>query len=439
MVALTVAALAASMAYAQDSAGPLRFLKPSIDDVPPPAEAAEQAAPTARGAVPPTETALEPEPQPEAQSPASPSEMRAPPPVAEGEAASEPGTSSGTTGALPQAAASAPPDEPGLEAAGAAGGSVDDGYAPEAEAPQEPAPPGPLRFGVIAGRDIMATLAAVEPVTQDLERLLGRPVEILPMSSHQAMVDAQVQHRIDGGFYAAAAYALAETQCRCLEPLAAPAASDGTSAYHAVIVARRSSAISSAAGLEGRTVAAGAADSVGGRGMQLAGLMAEGIDPRGFGSVIDAGSAADAVRLMLSGGADAAFAWSSLFGDLEHGYSRGTLADLVASGEITMQDVAIIWRSLKVAHGPVAVMKSMSDADKQAMEAYLLDLANHNPRAYDAINPYYEGGYVAVEPADYEGLKVLTGEAVEALRLPGAPTAAGLPVPAAGGLPARPR
>ena len=132
-------------------------------------------------------------------------------------------------------------------------------------------------------------MAALEPMSLQLGQALGRRVEMLPMSSYSTMVEAQSTWRIDGGFYSASAYAAAQERCGCLEPIAAPAAADGTVAYRAIVVARRNSGISAAAGLDGKTVAVGAADSVAARLMQKAGLAEEGIDAERFGSVREYG------------------------------------------------------------------------------------------------------------------------------------------------------
>ena len=135
-------------------------------------------------------------------------------------------------------------------------------------------------------------MALVGPIADDLGNLLERPVEFLPFPSYAAMIDAQVERRIDGGFFSAAAFALADARCGCLEPLVAPRAFDGTLAYHAIIVARAGSGIASVADLAGKSVAVGAQDSLGARRMQLAGLMAEGVDPAAtFGAVVETDSA----------------------------------------------------------------------------------------------------------------------------------------------------
>jgi phosphonate transport system substrate-binding protein len=299
------------------------------------------------------------------------------------------------TGEMPPAVESVEPDTRRAE--------------PREEAPQ------PLRLAVLAGRDPSAILRALLPVSESLAAEIGRPVEFLPVATFGAMIDAQVQRRIDGGFYSAAAFAVAEEECRCLEPLVAAASGDGTAAYHAIIVTRRGSGIDSVDDLAGRTVATGSADSIGSRRMQLAGLLAEGADPGDY-RLRMVQSAEQAVRLVLEGSAAAAFAWSSLEGDREAGYSRGTLSDMVARGEMVMNDVEVIWRSAPVAHGPFAVLRTLADEEKSALEDYLLDLEEMEPVAYDRLNPLYEGGYVAVEPENYAGLAVLATQEVDAVQ-----------------------
>jgi phosphonate transport system substrate-binding protein len=319
--------------------------------------------------------------------------------------------------ALPDDGSAAEPEDNPLASTGSLEGEqgISDAIA---EAPPEEVTP-PLRFAVLAGRSTSDTMATIGPVADEMGASLGRPVELLVMSSYEAMIDAQVELRIDGGFYSAAAFALAESRCHCLEPIAAPRAWDGTLAYHAVIVARSHSGITSAFDLDGKTIAVGAADSIGARRMQLAGLMATGVDPASlFGGVIETASANDAVRLVRDGRADAAFAWSSLEGDARSGYTRGTLSQLVANGEIAMSDFTVVWRSAPIAHGPFAVLKTLSDDEKDRLGALLVALEATRPEAYDMLNPFYGGGYAPVDPDDYRGLETLTAQDIDALSLP---------------------
>jgi phosphonate transport system substrate-binding protein len=293
--------------------------------------------------------------------------------------------------------AAAPPADQGASAGGTAAGQGETVSSYSLRA---------FRIGVLAGRDVWATMTGLEPVAEGLRGALGRSVDILPMPTYRAMIDAQETQRIDAGFYSAEAFAMAEEQCRCLEPLVAPLASDGTAAYFAIIVAASESGIRTVADLAGKEIAVAAADSVGGRRMQETSLASEGFD-LSAASLVETASSHDAVRLVADGKADAAFAWSSLHGDQAAGYSRGTLADLVASGDIGMDEVAVVWRSPAIAHGPLAVAKALPDEDKRRIEAYLLGLSETLPTAFDLLNPFYPGGYVAVEREDYRGVETL--------------------------------
>lgn len=283
---------------------------------------------------------------------------------------------------------------------------------PPADEGLVPAPPrSPLRIGMVPGGDVRRLLAALQPFRSGLAAALDRPVEILTMSSYRALIDAQILQRIDVGFYSTAAYATAAAICRCVEPLVAPAAPDGTIAYHGIIVVGRNAPFASVADLAGAHVAAAGADSVGGRRLQLAGLAAEGIDPqRFFGRIEDAGSAVDAVRLLVAGGADAAFAWSSLQGDPQSGYSRGTLALLAGSGEIVMNELSVLWRSPALAHGPVAVASTMTEPEKQAIEAFLVGLFDSDPPSYELLDRRYGGGFRPVDAKDYASAALLLAD-----------------------------
>ena len=436
---LAMLLLAVAPAYAQGKSGSLGVLKSWIEKQifgkdTPAAEAPAAGEPT--GALPGTDSAAGPPSAPDVAAPAagaSPDDgaSQAPPLGATGDSvlrgSADIGGAPGPSEPLPE-----------LPAVETAAPTTLDGEAPAATVetedsmpaipPAEAAKPEPLRFAALAGQSVEKTMALVGPIADDLGKLLDRPVEFLAFPSYGAMIDAQVERRVDGGFYSSAAFALADARCGCLEPLVAPRAFDGTLAYHAIIVVRANSGIRSLADLAGKTVAVGAADSVGARRMQLAGLMAEGVDPAAtFGSFVEAGSAEAAVRLVAAHGADAAFAWSSLAGHLEDGYSRGTLTNLVADGAVAMGDLAIVWRSPAIEHGPFALMRTLDEASKIKIQTYLVALVTANPNAYDGLNPFYGGGYAPVDPQDYSGIEILAAQDVDALKIP--ETAPPLPAP----------
>ncbi len=275
------------------------------------------------------------------------------------------------------------------------------------------AAPRTFRIGIVPRGETGAFLRALEPFRAGIAQTLRRPAEILPFANFTAMIDAQMLRRIDLGFYSTSAYALADKVCRCLDPLVAPAAADGTMAFHAIILARRQSGIASIDDLKDREIAAGAPDSVGNRRVQMAELSASGIDVGSyFSAVKTVHNALDAVRMVRDERIDAAFAWSSLTGAAATGYSRGPLARLVALGELSMDEITIIWRSRPIAHAPVAVAKSLPGNVRQALAGYFVALADDDPGTYDTLERDYGGGYRAVKRQNYAGALVLARQDV---------------------------
>ena len=275
------------------------------------------------------------------------------------------------------------------------------------------AAPRTFRIGIVPRGETGVFLRALEPFRDGMAEALGRPAEILAFSNFTAMINAQALHRIDLGFYSASAYALADKVCSCLDPLVAPAAADGSMAFHGIIVARRQSGIASIDDLKGREIAAGAPDSVGSRSVQMAELSAGGIDVGSyFSSVKTARDALDAILMVRDDRVAAAFVWSSLTGDEAAGYSRGPLAYLVERGELSMDEIAIIWRSRPIAHAPVAVARSLPGDVRQALADFFIRLANDDPGTYDMLERDYGGGYRAVKRQDYAGALVLARQDV---------------------------
>jgi hypothetical protein len=102
---------------------------------------------------------------------------------------------------------------------------------------------------------------------------------------------------------------------------------------------------------------------------------------------------------------------------------------MVTDGEIAMRDFVIVWRSAPVAHGPFAVLTTLGEDEKDRIGALFVGLDATRPAAYDALNPFYSGGYAPVDADDYSGLGTLTAQNVDALHLPKAVAEAAPPKP----------
>ena len=267
----------------------------------------------------------------------------------------------------------------------------------------------PFRIGLIPRGDTSRYLKRLQGMRTGLGDLLGRPVEILAMETFSAMIDAQTLRRIDLAFYSSSAFVMADQLCRCVEPLIVPLAGDGTAAFHAIIAASSKSGIRNVSDLNGKRIVASSPDSIGGYRMQMASLISEGLDVDvHFGDVQFVGSGSEALRMVRSGQADAAFSWSSMSGNQANGYTRGPLSRLVQQGEVVMDEFVIVWQSKPIAHAPVAILKSLPASDRNAAKTYLMALPESDPETYDLLDAYYGGGYREADPTDFRPISVLT-------------------------------
>ena len=259
-----------------------------------------------------------------------------------------------------------------------------------------------LRIGVLSSSDVARSLAMAEPFRAHMQETLGLRVELIPARDMQALIDAIVNARVDYARLSASAFATGWALCRCLEPLAAPLASDGTDSYHAIAVTRAGSGISRLVDLKDKAVVFAGAGSVSGYMVPVAALRGQGIDTdRFFSRQNQATGPEAAIAAMMRGDYDAAFAWSSLAGDADAGYSRGPLHRMVAQGRLAMDEVRIAWRSDPIPHPPQVVRANLPEALKSQLRAALFDLLAADPLAYDAAEPAFSGGFTAVTRDGY--------------------------------------
>ena len=149
--------------------------------------------------------------------------------------------------------------------------------------------------------------------------------------------------------------------------------------------------------------------------MQMASLIGEGLDVDAlFGDVQFVGSGSEALRMVRSGQADAAFTWSSMSGDQANGYTRGPLSRLVQQQEVTMDEFVIVWRSKPIAHAPVAILKSLPASDRNAAKTFLMALPESDPETYDLLDAYYGGGYREADLTDFRPISVLSDVKINA-------------------------
>ena len=264
-----------------------------------------------------------------------------------------------------------------------------------------------LRIGMVTGVDPAATRARAAPLADYLTERLGVDIEILLTNDYQALISGQLTDRFHATFLTASAFASANDICgNCLEAAAVPTNIDGELGFYSVLIARPLGTVDDPADLPGARLAVSAEDSVAGRLLPLSLFDEDGIDVAAI-ELRETASPAAAVELLLADGADAALAWSSLAGDEAVGYTRGALRQLVDAGRLTMDEIAIVWSSPMIPHGPLAVAADLPAELKAEITAAMIEMANADPDALAAANGVLGGAFVEAPPDLYAPLMLL--------------------------------
>ncbi len=269
-----------------------------------------------------------------------------------------------------------------------------------------------VRIGIIAGENGAYRLRQVEPFRRYLETATGARVEIIALRDFEALIDSQIEGLVQYAVYSASAFVTAEALCSCVEPIAAPADSDGALGFYSVLLSRADGPITSLAEARGARLALVAGDSVAGRLIPLDALALGGVAPAEyFSSVVDVASPAAAVVALLAGEVDIAVAWSSLTGDPVTGYTRGVLTQMLGAGALSVDQLRVVWRSELIPYGPHAIRTDMPPALKAVLGAALTGASATDPAAVDAIEQGGAAGFVTPDPALYDPLRRLVAVA----------------------------
>lgn len=261
-----------------------------------------------------------------------------------------------------------------------------------------------LRIGFLSSSNPAGDLARLEPFRAYMEARIALPVELVPATSYAALIDAEITGRVPYAIHSATSFATAEAMCSCVEPIAEPAAFDGSRGFHAILVVRADSSITTLADAKGARLALSAGDSIAGRLVPLKAFASEGIDPAThFSALFEAPGPEAAINALFDGRADVAVGWSSLAGDPATGYSFGVLTRMVVDGKLSMDQVRVVWQSQLIPFGPHAVHKDVPVELRALLGEALAAMAADAPDVLDAVDNsgLGGGGFVAVSPDDY--------------------------------------
>jgi len=280
---------------------------------------------------------------------------------------------------------------------------------------------GTFRIGIVAEPGGGNTVPGLALLTDAYTKALGMKVEFVVARDYQALIEAQVDGRIQYAIYSAIAYATASERCGCVEPLVAPVDADGATGIRSVLVTRDGK-VPDLAAMAGHRIAMAPADSVGGSLLPLAGLTAAGVGiSEDSPYLVHAASTAAAETMLADGEADALFGWvaSTADGktavpdtqpafpadqpagaDDQSADPNGTLARLEAAG-LSKTSIQVVWTSGLLRYGPHAVRSDLDPEAKRRLTEFLTNLKSITPDVYDLLEATHPGGFALASQTDY--------------------------------------
>jgi phosphonate transport system substrate-binding protein len=267
---------------------------------------------------------------------------------------------------------------------------------------------GTLKVGFIAGDNPAHEAARLEKFRWQLQLNLAVPVELFPARDYEALIEAQSTGRVQYSMLSSLAYLALSQRCGCVEPLAQPVTAEQARGFRALLVTRKDGPIQNLEAARNTRLAVGAADSLSGRRVPLAGLEAEGIDASSyFMRIVETADGEAALAALADGTADVATAWSS------DGVAPGSELDGDAvsqpagNGALDPRSLDVLWQSDVIPFGPHAVRTDMPEGAKQSLLRALTEMQTSAPEAYDAVERGLPGGFVPADPALYDKLAEL--------------------------------
>lgn len=263
-----------------------------------------------------------------------------------------------------------------------------------------------IRIGLLGGENEADRLARYGRYGKLIEDTFKVPVRLFPAADYAGVIQAFGARQIEMAGMGSSAYAGAWMDTNGnVEPLFVAQEIDGSIAYHAIMIVRADSGITSLEQMKGKSLAWADPNSTSGYLIPRFELRQNGIGVEsgqffsrtGFGGGHEQG-----VVAMLNRQYDAAVTWVSGQGTWEEGYSRGNLNSMVKKGLIKMSDVREIWKSKPILNGPMTVRKDLPAAFKQDITAFHLALPKAHPDIYREAERGGGTGYQVVKHEDFQ-------------------------------------
>ena len=263
-----------------------------------------------------------------------------------------------------------------------------------------------LRIGLDGSENEADQIRNTKCVADGLKAATGvSEVQIFPSPDYNGVIQGLLGGTIDIASMGASSYAkIALTDPNAVDPILTTAGSDGATGYYTIMVARKDSGIKTLADAKGKKLGFADPDSTSGYLVpnvalpkEIGGSIKEYFSETGFG-----GGHENLVLAVLDKKFDVGTTFGSGVGKWEEGYSAGNLHQMVAKGNLDIDDIVEVWKSPLIPNGPLMVTNKLGDAMKQKVEDFFMELPKKDLACFQGFSQGQNTGYVKVDPSFYQ-------------------------------------
>jgi phosphonate transport system substrate-binding protein len=230
-------------------------------------------------------------------------------------------------------------------------------------------------------------------------------VKLFPSPNYNGVIQGLLGGTIDIASMGAASYAaIALKDDKAVDPILTYTGSDGSSGYYSIMVARKDSGIKTLADLKGKKLGFADPDSTSGYLVPNVALPKEiGMPVKQYFSETGFGGGHENLVLaVLDKKFDAGTTFGSGVGKWEEGYSGGNLHQMVAKGNLDMDDIVQVWKSPLIPNGPLMVSNKVPADMKAKVKAFFMELPKKNLACFQSFTQGKNKDYIEVNPAFYQ-------------------------------------
>jgi phosphonate transport system substrate-binding protein len=243
-----------------------------------------------------------------------------------------------------------------------------------------------LRVALVPNLEPEKVKAVYEPLAKEMERELGKTVELSVPTSYPAVVEAMANGKVDLALFGGLTYVQARERAGVTPLVTDINPETGTTRYESDIIVPADSPVQNIGQLRGKTFAFGSVSSTSGSLYPAIMLHDAGIDYR-----------KDLGRTLYTGGHDTTAA-AVASGKVDAGGVEGRiLRRLIKKGTVDGSKIRVIQKSAPIEGYPWVVRDSIDDGLKQRIADMFVGL--RDPKLLDLLSAK---GYERVQSSDYD-------------------------------------